>query len=206
MAAPSSSIPPLLLWTDTPSSAAVFLPPLLLLVALTKTSLISVLAWLSLLLLAVVAGGRLYVFVMVNLLAKLPADSPDPLAMLYNVELTVPADRVAGLSHTATDLVNSVLGELKRLFLAESILDTAKFGLSLYCLTYIGSWFNLLTLVILAWCALFSLPRLYVNNQVAVDEVVASVMGKVNEVQGKMDEVKGKVNSVIPVGGGAKEE
>ena len=57
----------------------------------------------------------------------------------------------------------------------------------------------------------------------AVDEVVASVMGKVNEVQGKMDEVKGKVscsshqdyifetipvqvNSVIPVGGGAKEE
>ena len=32
----------------------------------------------------------------VNLLAKLPADSPDPLAMLYNVELTVPADRVVG--------------------------------------------------------------------------------------------------------------
>ena len=66
MAAPSSSIPPLLLWTDTHSSSAAFLPPLLLLVALTKTSLISVLAWLSLLLLAVVAGGRLYVFVMVN--------------------------------------------------------------------------------------------------------------------------------------------
>ena len=30
-------------------------------------------------------------------------------------------------------------GELKRLFMAESILDTAKFGLSLYCLTYIGT-------------------------------------------------------------------
>ena len=32
----------------------------------------------------------------------------------------------------------------------------------------------------------------------AVDEVVASVMGKVNEVQGKMDEVKGKVRSSSP--------
>ena len=29
-----------------------------------------------------------------------------------------------------------------------------------------GSWFNLLTLLIVAWCALFVLPKLYLNNQV----------------------------------------
>jgi len=87
--------------------------------------------------------------------------------------------------------VNSAIGELRRLFLAESILDTAKFGASLYCLTYIGCWFNLLTLVIVAWCALFSLPRLYLNNQETVDDLVGSVMGK-------MDELKGKVNAVVP--------
>merc|ERR1719431_2384533 len=129
---------------------------------------------------------------MVTLLGKLPPDSSsDPLAILTTLDLTIPADCVLGVSHTATDIVNSTLGELRRLFLAESILDTVKFGASLYCLTYIGSWFNLVTLVIVAWCALFSLPRLYLNNQESVDDLVSSVMGKV-------DELKGKVNAVVP--------
>jgi len=188
----TTSIPSLLLWTDVSMSVAAFTPPLLALVALTTTSFIAILAWVALLLLTLILGGKVYVYVMVNLLGKLPAEnSSDPLAMLYTVDLTVPADRVAGLSHTATDVVNSAIGELRRLFLAESILDTAKFGASLYCLTYIGCWFNLLTLVIVAWCALFSLPRLYLNNQETVDDLVGSVMGK-------MDELKGKVNAVVP--------
>merc|ERR1719153_1965317 len=117
--------------------------------------------------------------------------------MLYTIDLTVPADRVAGISHTATDVVNSAIGELRRLFLAESILDTAKFGASLYCLTYIGSWFNLVTLVIVAWCALFALPKVYLNNQEAVDDVVSMAMGKV-------EELKGKVNNVMPGKSGLK--
>ena len=29
-----------------------------------------------------------------------------------------------------------------------------------------GSWFNLLTLLIVGWCSLFALPKLYLNNQV----------------------------------------
>ena len=64
-------------------------------------------------------------------MAKLPNDgSADPLGAVYDVDLTVPADKVvrldltfilvlviftflfsqAGLSHTATDVVNSTLG------------------------------------------------------------------------------------------------
>lgn len=188
----TTSIPSLLLWTDVSMSAAAFTPPLLALVALTTTSFIAILAWVALLLLTLILGGKVYVYVMVNLLGKLPAEnSSDPLAMLYTIDLTIPADRVAGISHTATDVVNSAIGEVRRLFLAESLLDTAKFGASLYCLTYIGSWFNLVTLVIVAWCALFSLPRLYLNNQESVDDLVSSVMGKV-------DELKGKVNAVVP--------
>ena len=86
-------------------------------------------------------------------------------------------------------------------------MDTLKFGLCLYVLTYVGAWFNALTLVILAWIAVFTLPlplfagsnlwrnfpskslqitgdkkkggtekttlpKLYLNNQAAVDEVM----------------------------------
>lgn len=194
----ASCIPSILLWEEPALSLAAFLPPLAALAALTCSSLVSVLAWAALLLLAGVAGIKLYVYVMVHLLAKLPPDW-DPLAPVYRLELTVPGDRVAALSHTATDLLNSTLGELRRLFLAESLVDTAKFGASLYCLTYIGSWFNLLSLVILAWCALFSLPRLYRDNQAAVDEVVTSVTSKV-------DELKGMVSSSLPAGAGGRKE
>ena len=46
-----------------------------------------------------------------------------------------------------------------RLFLVENMVDTIKFGLSLWCLTYIGSWFNAMTLVILAWVTAFTVPK-----------------------------------------------
>ena len=62
------------------------------------------------------------------------------------------------------------LTELKRLFFCENIIDTGKFTISLYCLTYIGSWFSLLTVVIIAWTGLFTLPKVYLNNQVSTTE------------------------------------
>merc|ERR1711934_453843 len=69
-----------------------------------------------------------------------------------------------------------------------SPVDTLKFGLCLYVLTYVGAWFNALTLVILAWIGVFTLPKLYLNNQVAVDEMVTKVAGQVNEVKTKVVE------------------
>ena len=51
------------------------------------------------------------------------------------------------------------LTELKRLFFCENIIDTGKFTISLYCLTYIGSWFSLLTVVIIAFTFAKSLPQ-----------------------------------------------
>merc|ERR1712113_1328657 len=66
------------------------------------------------------------------------------------------------------------------------MVDTIKFGLSLWLLTYIGSWFNMLTLLILAWIVLFSTPKLYQQNQAQVDEVLGQVMAQVDEVKGKV--------------------
>jgi len=37
---------------------------------------------------------------------------------------------------------------------------------AMYLLTYIGGWFNGLTIIISAWVATFSVPRLYRDNQV----------------------------------------
>ena len=72
-------------------------------------------------------------------------------------------------------------------------------ALSLWLLTYIGSWFNMLTLLILAWVVFFSAPKLYANNQAQVDEVMGQVMSQV-------EEVKGKVLALIPNKSVKKEE
>lgn len=44
---------------------------------------------------------------------------------------------------------NAAVSELRRLFLVEDFVDSLKFGVLLWCLTYVGSWFNGMTLIII---------------------------------------------------------
>merc|ERR1711902_208210 len=103
----------------------------------------------------------------------------DPLAKVAAMPVTVPADTISNMSPCVAKTLNNFTTELRRLFLVEDMVDTIKFGLSLWLLTYIGSWFNMLTLLILAWVTLFSAPKLYVLNQAQVDEVMGQVMSQI---------------------------
>lgn len=64
-------------------------------------------------------------------------------------ELQLPQEKVQQVTGVAVTHINSVLAELRRLFLVEDLVDSIKFGLMLWCLTYVGAWFNGMTLVIL---------------------------------------------------------
>merc|ERR1719147_619221 len=188
----TAHLPPLLTWTSPEKTGMVFGPVFLVLISLAYNSLISVIAYTALTALCVIMSCKAYVYIMVTLLKKLPDQpSSDPLALIYRLDLEIPADKVVNISALATDIVNSGVSELRRLFLAENLIDSAKFGISLYCLTYIGSWFNLLTLLIFAWVAAFTLPKLYINNQVVVDELLEKV--KIQSL-----EMKEKVVSMLP--------
>jgi len=184
-------------WEDPVQTGAVFGAVLVGLVSLASCSLITVCSYSCLTLLLLVLGVKLYSFVMVKA-GKAEAGS-DPLAKVADLPLSVPADTVSSLAPCVAGTINNGLAELRRLFLVESMVDTIKFGLSLWLLTYIGAWFNALTLVILAWVGLFTLPKVYVNNQAQVDEVVGKVMTQV-------EEVKAKVVALIPMKGAVKEE
>merc|ERR1712037_350947 len=127
----------------------------------------------------------------------------DPLAAATNVTLTLSESSVEEHAPCVTSGINHVLAKAKSLFLLENPVDTLKFGLCLYVLTYVGAWFNALTLVILAWIGVFTLPKLYLNNQAAVDEIVGKVAGQVNEVKAKVvDALPANMKSKI----GVKEE
>merc|ERR1711970_943280 len=82
--------------------------------------------------------------------------------------------------------VNCAIKELRGLFLVENWLDSIKFGLSLWGLTYIGSWFNAMTLLIMGWVGLFSVPKIYVNNKAQIDPVLDQIKAKLNEVSDKV--------------------
>lgn len=176
-------------WEDPIASGAVFGSVLVTLLSICYYSLISVCAYTSLTLLMLVLAVKLYSYVMV--LMKKAEPGSDPLAKVAAMEVTIPSDKVSELSNGLADKLNCCLSELRRLFLVENMVDTIKFGLSLWCLTYIGSWFNAMTLVILAWVTAFTVPKIYQNNQAAIDEV----LGKV-KVQ--LDEIKSKVVAVMP--------
>jgi hypothetical protein len=185
----SMGLPSILYWEDPIQSGAVFGTVLVVLLSLASYSLITVVSYTCLTLLMLVLAVKLYSYVMVMLKKAEPGS--DPLAMVAAMPVTVPADTISNMSPCVAKTLNNFTTELRRLFLVENMVDTIKFGLSLWLLTYLGSWFNFLTLVILAWLGLFTAPKLYINNQAQVDEVVGKVMAQV-------EEVKGKVVALIP--------
>jgi len=144
-----------------------------------------------------VLAVKLYSYGMVMLKKAEPGS--DPLAKVAAMPVTVPAETITNMSPCVAKTLNNLTTELRRLFLVENMVDTIKFGLSLWLLTYLGSWFNFLTLIILTWLGLFTLPKLYINNQAQVDEVLEKVMAQV-------EEVKGKVVALIPNKAAVKEE
>jgi hypothetical protein len=54
------------------------------------------------------------------------------------MDVTIAPERVNEMANKATTKLNSAILELRRLFLVETMMDSIKFGLSLWVLTYIG--------------------------------------------------------------------
>jgi len=175
-------------WEDPIYSGVVFGTVLITLVSITYYSLISVLAYVSLSVLLAVIGIKVYTYVMVTFLKK---DTVNPIAKFSGCDVTIPADSVNEYAGRATDKLNCAIKELRRLFMVENMLDSIKFGLSLWVMTYIGSWFNAMTLLIMAWVGLFTIPKVYVNNQAQIDPVL-------DQVKAKFTEVSDKVTAMIP--------
>jgi len=170
-------------WEDPIYSGVVFGSVLSTLVAICYYSLISVFAYASLTILCAVIGIQIYTYVMVTFLKK---ETTNPIAKIAGCELTIPAERVNEYASRGTEKVNCAIKELRRLFLVENWLDSIKFGLSLWVLTYIGSWFNAMTLLIMGWVGLFSVPKIYVNNKAQIDPVLDQIKAKLNEVSDKV--------------------
>jgi hypothetical protein len=75
---------------------------------------------------------------------------------ILELDLTLPQDKVREVTDIAVAHVNAAALELRRLFLVEDLVDSIKFGVLLWCLTYLGSWFNGMTIIIIGMWLLYS--------------------------------------------------
>ncbi|KAL6420822.1 hypothetical protein ACFW04_014370 [Cataglyphis niger] len=180
----------LIYWRDPKKSGIVFGTILGVLLSLAYFSLISVLAYLSLLVLSGTVIFRIYKTV---LQAVQKTSDGHPFKDILDLDLVLPAEKVHEVADVAVAHANAALSELRRLFLVEDFVDSLKFGVLLWCLTYVGSWFNGMTLIIIGVVALFTLPKIYETNQEQIDQNLALV-------QAKITEITAKVKAAIPLG------
>jgi hypothetical protein len=114
-----------------------------------------------------------------------------PFKEYLDVDITPNNEKVHQVVDVILKHLGSTLLKLRSVFLVEDIVDSLKFVVLFWVLTYVGSWFNGLTLVILAYLAAFALPKLYEQNKAQVDQVLQLVCTQIQEVTSK-------IRAVIP--------
>ena len=171
-------------------SGIVFGAGLITLAAISSFSVISVFAYLSLLTLFGTVAFRIYKSVTQ---AVQKTNEGHPFKDYLELDLTLSHEKVQNIAGVAVAHINGFISELRRLFLVEDIIDSIKFGVILWVFTYVGAWFNGMTLVILAFVSLFTLPKVYENNKQSIDT-------HLDLVRSKLTEITDKIRVAIPIG------
>jgi len=173
----------LVYWRDPKKSGIVFGSAFVILIALTFLSFISVVAYTSLAVLSGTFAFRVYKNI---LQAVQKTQDGHPFKEYLELDLALEGDKAQEVCGAIISHLNQRVIQLRRLFLVEDLVESAKFGAFLYFLTYLGSWFNGLTLVILALVALFGLPKVYESNKNVIDQYMDLVWAKVSELNSKV--------------------
>nr|XP_046258283.1 reticulon-4a isoform X3 [Scatophagus argus] len=173
----------LLYWRDVKTTGVVFGASLLLLLSLMACSIVSVCSYIGLALLSVTICFRIYKGI---LQAIQKSDEGHPFKQYLDQEVALSEDMVHKYSDMVLAKLNKTIVELRRLFLVEDLVDSIKFAVLMWILTYVGALFNGLTLLILGLIGVFSCPIIYEKHQAQIDHYLALVNNQVKDVVGKI--------------------
>ncbi|XP_030786915.1 reticulon-1 isoform X2 [Rhinopithecus roxellana] len=173
----------LLYWRDIKQTGIVFGSFLLLLFSLTQFSVVSVVAYLALAALSATISFRIYKSV---LQAVQKTDEGHPFKAYLELEITLSQEQIQKYTDCLQFYVNSTLKELRRLFLVQDLVDSLKFAVLMWLLTYVGALFNGLTLLLMAVVSMFTLPVVYVKHQAQIDQYLGLVRTHINAVVAKI--------------------
>ncbi|KAI4903897.1 hypothetical protein NFI96_028820 [Prochilodus magdalenae] len=175
----------LLYWRDLKQTGLLFGSVLLLLFSLTQFSVVSVVAYLALAALSATISFRVYKSV---LQAVQKTDEGHPFKSYLELEISLSHDQMQRYAENTQHYINSTLKELRRLFLVQDLVDSLKFAVLMWLLTYVGALFNGLTLLIMAVVSMFSMPVVYEKYQAQIDQYLGLIRTQVNSVVGKIQE------------------
>ncbi|XP_027862806.1 reticulon-4 isoform X2 [Xiphophorus couchianus] len=175
----------LVYWRDVKTTGVVFGAALLLLLSLSVCSIVSVCSYIGLALLSVTICFRIYKGI---LQAIQKSDEGHPFKLYLDQEVALSADLAHKYSDVILEKLNWTIEELRRLFLVEDLVDSIKFAILMWILTYIGALFNGLTLLILGLVGAFSCPIIYEKHQAQLDHYLALVTNQVKDIVEKIQE------------------
>jgi len=160
----------LIYWKDVKKSAIVASSSLLLLICLSIFSVLSVISYISLAVLTVTFSFAVYKR---TLAAIQKTSDGHPFSQYLEMDLTISPEKAQDYADIISSYMATYVGELRRLILIEDMVDSIKFGIFLWVMTYIGAWFNGLTLLILGLVTMFTMPKTYEVYQEQIDAYLA---------------------------------
>ncbi|XP_048391552.1 reticulon-4-like isoform X6 [Stegostoma tigrinum] len=179
----SSAVVDLIYWRDIKKTGLVFGASLFLLLSMTIFSIVSVIAYLALALLSVTISFRIYRGI---LQAVQKSDEGHPFKACLETDIAVSDELVRKYSDVGLSHINHVITELRRLFLVEDLVDSLKFSVLMWLLTYVGALFNGLSLLIIALVAVFSIPVVYERHQAQIDHYIGIASKQIRDITAKI--------------------
>lgn len=167
----------LIYWHNVKWTVLVFAGSLLILISLACFSLLSLISYASLFFLTFTFAYRLYG----NVVAYFKKSKEmHPLNKYLQKEISIPLESVHMFSDQMVKNISRVVDDVRRLFLVERFVDSIKFALLLWLMTFIGSWFSGISLVIIGDVFIFTVPKFYSLYQKQIDEYFALVNAKLD--------------------------
>merc|ERR1712116_1380 len=186
-----------LVYWDNPRDSGIVCGSLLVcLLAVRYISLISVIGNLSLALVTATMSFRIYKSV---LAAVNKNQEGHPFKAFLDVDIRIPEAQLTAAVENAGARINGLLAALKAAILVENLVESAKFAVGMYLVSYLGKLMTGLTLVTLVWAGIFSLPKIYKDNQAKIDEALMPLLTK-------YEELAGKVSAALPASVTGKKE
>uniref|UniRef100_A0A8C4WUT1 Reticulon n=1 Tax=Eptatretus burgeri TaxID=7764 RepID=A0A8C4WUT1_EPTBU len=178
----------LLYWCDVRSSTVVFVALLLMLITVSTFSILSVIGYMGLAILGVTIPWRVARGVVCAMQKR--ADG-HPFRAYLDADISLHNEQVMSLLEPVRMYTNATTRELLRLVLVYDIVDSIKFLLILWLSTYVGAYFNALTLLILGVIFAFSLPITY--DKYKIKHILAQIRAQIHDMVAR-------VRSLIPTG------
>ncbi|XP_022644147.1 reticulon-1-A-like [Varroa jacobsoni] len=176
----------LIYWRDPQKSGLALGLGFIILLSISKFSLISVLAYSLLAAVCSAFGFRVYKLVMSKVNKTEEAHPFQELLDTPLPEALSDTDRARKFGESLFSNTLNFISRFRSLLLIEDLIESAKLIIVLWFVTYIGAWFNGLTLVILSWIGLFTLPKVYLEYQTEIDEQLDKVWSIFGQVRSKI--------------------